>query len=278
MALVGAENNLMLYNKLSSKLANLRSTKVFELFVIGVIVFSALVIGAKTYHIPPHVNKIISILDWSITLIFVVEIIIRFLAEPSPRRFFSKGWNIFDTLIVAVSLMPVDNSDIALLGRLVRIFRVLRMISIIPALRLLINSLIKSLPQFGYIALLMFIIFYIYAAIGATLFEKINPDLWGDIAISLLTLFRVMTFEDWTDVMYETMTVYPLSWIYYMTFIFFTAFAFLNMIIGVVVSSFEEENAIQNREKGKPTLESLQSELREIKALLKDQDKAPPKQ
>ena len=45
-----------------------------------------------------------------------------------------------------------------------------------------------------------------------------------------------MTFEDWTDVMYETMTVYPLSWAYYLTFIFFTAFAFLNMVIGIVVN------------------------------------------
>ena len=43
--------------------------------------------------------------------------------------------------------------------------------------------------------------------------------------------------------MYETMTVYPLSWIYYLTFIFFTAFAFLNMVIGIVVNVMEEEHA-----------------------------------
>jgi len=115
------------------------------------------------------------------------------------------------------------------------------MVSIIPELRVLLNSLIKALPQLAYVLLLMFIIFYIYAAMGTTLFEAINPTLWGDIAVSLLTLFRVMTFEDWTDVMYETQQVYPLSWIYYLSFIFFTAFAFLNMVIGIVVNVLDKE-------------------------------------
>ena len=87
----------------------------------------------------------------------------------------------------------------------------------------------------------MFIIFYIYAAIGSTFFNEINPVLWGDITISMLTLFRVMTFEDWTDVMYETMQVYRFSWTFFLSFIFFTAFAFLNMVIGIVVSVLEEE-------------------------------------
>ena len=170
-----------------------------------------------------------------------------------------------------ISLIPVDDSEVAVLGRLVRIFRVLRMVSLIPELRLLLNSLLKALPRLGYVALLMFIIFYIYAAVGATFFSEINPMLWGDIAHSLLTLFRIMTFEDWTDVMYETMDVYPLSWIFYITFIFFTAFAFLNMIIGIVVNVLEEEHQLQNQAQGEPTLKELQGELHEIKKMLLSQ-------
>ena len=77
-----------------------------------------------------------------------------------------------------------------------------------------------------------------------------------------------MTFEDWTDVMYETMEVYPLSWSYYLTFIFFTAFAFLNMIIGIVVNVLEEEHQEQNRIDGEPTLREVQAELKELKAML----------
>ena len=74
------------------------------------------------------------------------------------------------------------------------------------------------------------------------MFEDINPILWGNISISMLTLFRVATFEDWTDVMYETMTEYPLSWIFYLTFIFLTAFIFLNMMIGVILDVMQREH------------------------------------
>jgi len=87
-----------------------------------------------------------------------------------------------------------------------------------------------------------------------------------------LTLFRVMTFEDWTDVMYETMTVYGYSWIFYLSFIFFTAFAFLNMIIGIVVNVLEEEHQRERDElaeaSGEPTLRDLQTQLHELKTLI----------
>jgi voltage-gated sodium channel len=194
------------------------------------------------------------------------------LETPTKGAFLKNAWNVFDTLIVVVSLIPIEDSELALIGRLVRIFRVLRMVSIIPELRTLITSLLVALPQLGYVMLMMFIIFYIYAAVGATFFATINPELWGDIAISMLTLFRVMTFEDWTDVMYETMSVYPLSWTYYLSFIFLSAFAFLNMIIGIVVNVLEDEHkkiaAAEAEAAGEPTLQDLKAELAEIKRLL----------
>jgi voltage-gated sodium channel len=255
----------------------LRNNKIFELFVVSIIILSAVLIGAKTYPIPQGVMQLIRWLDVAITVIFLFEISIRFIAEENKKRFFHSGWNIFDTLIVVVSLIPIDDSEMALIGRLIRIFRVLRMVSIIPELRLLLNSLLQALPQLGYVLLLMFIIFYIYAAVGSTFFAKINPVLWGDIAISLLTLFRVMTFEDWTDVMYETMDVYPMSWIFYLTFIFLTAFAFLNMVIGIVVNVLEDENAKERAAKdeaeGKITLEDLAKEIKELKTLLVEKNK-----
>jgi len=260
------------FTSLQARLNALRSNKIFELFVVSVIVFSAVVIGVKTYDIPEGMLQVVGVLDWFITFVFLFEITVRFLGEERKSRFFHSVWNVFDTLIVVVSLIPIQDSELALVGRLVRIFRVLRMVSIIPELRMLLNSLVKAMPQLGYVMLLMFIIFYIYAAVGSTFFAAINPDLWGDISVSLLTLFRVMTFEDWTDVMYETMAVYPLSWIFYLTFIFFTAFAFLNMIIGIVVNVLEEEHMREKAEAadaaGDPTLRDLQSQLVELKNLI----------
>ena len=260
----------------------LRSNKAYELLVISIIVFSALVIGAKTYELSPLTTRIVVFLDWGITFFFLTEITVRFLGEQDKKRFFHSGWNIFDTLIVVVSLIPIEDSEMALIGRLVRIFRVLRMVSIIPELRTLLNSLLAAMPQLGYVMMMMFIIFYIYAAVGSTFFAEINPELWGDIAISMLTLFRVMTFEDWTDVMYETMAVYPLSWTFYLSFIFLSAFAFLNMIIGIVVNVLEEEHQKLAKEEalaaGEPTLKDLQEEIQGLKQLLQErlpQDRLP---
>jgi voltage-gated sodium channel len=257
---------------LQAHFVRIRSNKLFEIFVVSVIVFSALLVGAKTYEMSSTMLQLTHFLDWFISAFFLTELTIRFLAEPRKRDFFKNFWNIFDTLIVLVSMIPAEDTELALIARLVRVFRVLRMISIIPELRILLVSLLKAMPQLGYVMLLMFIIFYIYAAVGSTLFETINPTLWGDITISLLTLFRVMTFEDWTDVMYETMEFYPLSWIYYLTFIFFTAFAFLNMVIGIVVNVMEQENAKARaealEEEGEPSLKDIAKQLNLVQSQL----------
>ena len=256
-----------------SRFEAIRSNKIFEFFIMSIIMVSALMVGAKTYELSPAAFQTMIILDWMITAIFVTEITIRYLADPNLKRFLSNGWNIFDTLIVAISLIPIDNTDTALVARLVRVFRVLRMISIIPELRVLLNSLIKALPRLGYVMGLMFIIFYIYAAAGSLFFAPINSELWGDISISMLTLFRVMTMEDWTDVMYETMTVYPLSWAYYITFIFLTAFAFLNMVIGIVVNVLEEEHKKMNEEENQEvTMETLHKEILYLRQLIEQKN------
>ncbi|PHS26135.1 MAG: cation transporter [Methylophaga sp.] len=240
----------MASEQLKQQLFKFHQNKLFEFVVIGIIIFSALVTGARTYNIDSTMTGVVAWLDMFITVFFLAEILIRLAAEPRFFDFFKKGWNVFDFIIVTVSLIPIDGNDSVLLARLLRIFRVLRLISVIPELRVLINALIKALPRMGYIVLLMFIIFYIYAAIGSTLFEAINPVLWGDISISMLTLFRVATFEDWTDVMYETMAEYPFSWIFYLSFIFFTAFIFLNMMIGVILNVMQREQEEYYKEIG----------------------------
>jgi voltage-gated sodium channel len=260
------------------RLKKIDSSPIFQWAVIGVIIISALLIGAKTHDLPEPAVHLLSVLDSAITVFFLIEIIIRFMATPKKKQFFKSGWNIFDTIIVIGSLIPAGGSGV-LLARLLRVFRVLRLVSMVPELRLLINALIKAIPRMGYIALLMFVIFYIYAAIGSILFEDINDVLWGDVSISMLTLFRVATFEDWTDVMYETMAVHPMSWIFYLSFIFLTAFIFLNMMVGTILEvmgqeheSYRAELHGETEEGGEPAsraqIDNLARELTEIKALL----------
>jgi len=252
------------------QLKRIESSKVFQGVVIAIIILSALPIGAKTYELPPLVEQTLTVLDNAITLFFLVEILFRFAACPVKRRFLMDGWNLFDTLVVIGSLIPLDNSEAVLLGRLLRVFRVLRLVSVVPELRFLINSLLKAIPRMGYIALLMFIIFYIYAAMGSMFFASVDEELWGDVAISMLTLFRVATFEDWTDVMYATMEAYPLSWIYYLTFIFLTAFVFLNMMIGAILEVMSEEQNAKQAQKAHDERDEIARQLQAVQEQLKE--------
>src|SRR5690554_2075205 len=252
------------------QLKRIESSKVFQGVVIAIIILSALTIGAKTYELPPLVEQTLTVLDNAITLFFLMEILFRFAACPVKRRFLMDGWNLFDTLVVIGSLIPLDNSEAVLLGRLLRVFRVLRLVSVVPELRFLINSLLKAIPRMGYIALLMFIIFYIYAAMGSMFFARVDEVLWGDVAISMLTLFRVATFEDWTDVMYDTMEVYPLSWIYYLTVIFLTAFVSLNMMIGAILEVMGEEKNAREAQKAHNERDEIARQLQAVQEQLQE--------
>jgi len=252
------------------QLRRIESSKLFQGAVIAIIILSALTIGAKTYDVPPLVERSLSVLDNAITLFFLLEILFRFGVCQNKKRFLFDGWNLFDTLVVIGSLIPLDNAEAVLLGRLLRVFRVLRLVSVVPELRFLINSLLKAIPRMGYIALLMFIIFYIYAAMGSMFFADIDEFLWGDVSIAMLTLFRVATFEDWTDVMYDTMEVYPLSWIYYLTFIFLTAFVFLNMMIGAILEVMGEEQNAKEAEKAHDERDEIARQLQAVQQQLQE--------
>jgi len=252
----------------SSVLRRIESSRLFQGAVIAIIILSALTIGAKTYELSPWVERTLGVLDTAITVFFLLEILFRFIACPYKRRFFLDGWNIFDTIVVIGSLIPLDNSEAVLLGRLLRVFRVLRLVSVVPELRFLINSLLKAIPRMGYIALLMFIIFYIYGAIGSMFFAHIDDYLWGDVAVSMLTLFRVATFEDWTDVMYATMEFYPLSWIYYLSFIFLTAFIFLNMMVGTILEVMTSEQNARESQQAHDERDRIARQLDDVQAQL----------
>lgn len=225
---------------MQGKLKFITDHTAFEVVVMSIIIASALSFGVRTFTLDPPVMSVINAFDYFVTIFFAIEVLLRFLAEPSKRGFFRKGWNIFDTFIVVLSLIPLPDNEYVLLARLLRIIRVLRLVSFIPELRQVVEALFRAIPRLGYVVVLIFIVFYIYAVIGSLIFATINEALWGNVGSAMLTLFRVMTFEDWTDVMYATLDVHPWSWVYYLSFILIVSFALINMMIGVIVQSMED--------------------------------------
>ena len=220
---------------MNNMLFKLKESSIFQFTVIFIIILNAITIGISTYNLDNFVTNIIIILDYSITIFFVIEIVIRFIGESNKKNFFKSGWNIFDTIIVLISLIPISNNSSFLLLRLLRIFRVLRIISVVPELKKIIEALLSSIKRVFYIGLLLFIILYIYATIGSILFSSDMPERWSNVGISMITLFQVLTLSSWEQVMLPLQNIYWWTWIYFFSFIIICGITMLNLLIAVLV-------------------------------------------
>ncbi len=221
--------------------SKLRDNKFFQFTVVTIIILNAILIGATTYELDPIFLNIIYILDYSITIFFVIEILIRFIGEKEKKNFLKDGWNIFDTIIVAISLIPIPNNSSFLVLRLLRIFRVLRLISVIPELKKIIEAILASIKRVFYVSLLLFIILYIYATMGSILFGQDDPQRWADLGISLITLFQVLTLSSWENVMLPLQTLYWWAWIYFFSFIAICSVTILNLVIAILVDVVNDQ-------------------------------------
>ncbi len=157
-----------------------------------------------------------------------------------------------------------------MIARLARLLRVLRLVSTIPELRLIVSTLVRSIPSMIHVMTLMSVIFYIYAITGYQLFHEHDPTHWRSLGISLLTLFRVVTLEDWTDVMYTAMDFHPLSWMYFVSFVVLGTFVVINLFIAVVINNLDEAKAERLAElQGPVTQKEILTDLRDTQKALK---------
>ena len=246
------------------------SGRFFEYFIIGIILFSAVLIGLETSR--ELTAEYSNLLIWGNRIvlgIFIIEAMLKMCAlAPKIHRYFHEGWNIFDFSIIVLALIP-STGELAILARLARLLRVLRLISTIPELRLIVTTLIRSIPSMGHVILLMSIIFYIYGIAGYHLFHEHDPIHWETLGLSLLTLFRIVTLEDWTDVMYTAMEMNKWAWIYFVSFVFMGTFVIINLFIAVVLNNLDQAKEEQLNELRKPVgRDELLKELAETQRAL----------
>ena len=236
----------------------------FHWGIIGIIVLNAVVIGLDTSApLRADFSAWFSAANQLFLGIFVIEAIIKIAAvHPHPSRYFGDGWNLFDFSIVLISLLP-STGELATLARLLRLLRVLRLVSALPELRLIVATLVRSIPGMFNVILLMSIIFYIYAVAGYHLFHQIDPLHWRNLGISFITLFRIVTLEDWTDIMYAAMEHYWWAWAYFVSFVVLGTFVVINLFIAVVLNNLDETKSQQLRQMdAPPSREELLHELK----------------
>ena len=236
----------------------------FEYFIVALILANAVLLGVETVpQVVGHYEQWV-ILGHKVTLgVFIVEAALKMFARwPRPDRYFRDGWNIFDFSIIVFSLVPATGG-FAVIARMARLLRLLRLVSAVQELRLIVATLVRSIPSMIHIVVLMSLMVYIYAIIGFQLFHEHDPEHWRNLGISLLSLFRVVTLEDWTDIMYKAMELHPLAWIYFVSFVVFGTFVVINLFIAVVINNLDEAKQERLRDlEQTPTAESLLNELR----------------
>ena len=182
-------------------------SKLFNNFILFVIGLASVVVGMQTYkdfEAQHHVT--LNALDSIILGIFILEIIVKIVAQGGkPLNYFKDSWNIFDFSIVAVCLIPIESNDFVAVLRLARVLRVLKLVSALPRLQVLVGAVLKSVPSIGYVFLLATLHFYIYGCMATFLYSDNDPIHFRNLQTSMLSLFRAVTLEDWTDLMYINM-------------------------------------------------------------------------
>lgn len=254
------------------------ASKAFHHFIVAVIVLAGVVAGLETSAplMQTHGAALLA-LDKIILGIFIVEAALKMAAHGrKPWRYFADGWNVFDFLIVVLCLLPVGGPFAAVL-RLARALRLLRLVSALPKLQLLVGALMKSLSSMGYVSLLLALLFYIYAVAGIHLFGKTDPVHFGSLPAALLSLFRLVTLDNWADIFNLQIAHVPAIKvaIYFVTFIVFGTMIILNLFIGIIMSSMSEMHAeIGERDRARHVKETgaatLEDEFRLLERQMKD--------
>ena len=179
----------------------------FSNFILLIIGLAAVVVGMQTYKAFELKHRVIlDALDFIVLGIFILEAVIKIVAEgKKPLNYFKDSWNVFDFSIVVVCLLPIEANNFVAVLRLARVLRVLKLVSAIPRLQVLVGAVLKSIPSIGYVFILALLHFYIYGCMATFLYSDNDPVHFRNLQTSMLSLFRAVTLEDWTDLMYINM-------------------------------------------------------------------------
>ncbi|WP_096021183.1 ion transporter [Campylobacter lanienae] len=226
---------------LRSKLQSIIETKAWNYSIIAVILFNSLLLGLNTStEIKASFGGLLNALDMLCLVIFTIELALRLFCYR--LTFFTnkeKWWNIFDFLIVAISFVAIEYSVL----RTLRTLRILRLISSVPAMRVVVDAVLKTIPAMLSISALLSIFYYIYGVLCVELFGEKFPEWFGTLPRALYTLFQIMTLESWSmGIVRPVMEVYPYAWIVFVSYIVIVGMIALNLIVGVIVNSLNEIN------------------------------------
>lgn len=269
------------YSGLRGRVQAVIATRWFQTFITAAIVLNAVTLGldtikAVTTAADGNVGRIIGWLDTIFLSVFIVEILLRLFVQR--LQYFRDGWNWFDVLVVGIAVMPTTDGLSAL--RTLRIMRALRLLSMIPSMRSVVSGLVHALPGMFSAMILLALIHYVFAVIGVHMFGGTvyggygdGYDYFRDLGRATYTLFQIMTLESWSHgIVRPIMDVHPgpATTIYFVTYVILSAFAALNLFIGIIVNAMdtlkhEEEMGQSAEEMADPAQQAILAELKALR-------------
>lgn len=254
-------------------LARLVDGKRFQLVISGVIVLNAIVLGLETYVDPgtPAFDTLMQ-LNEIFYLVFLAELILRIVSYGrQPWNFFRSGWNIFDFIVIGAALIPALRAQAEVI-RLLRLARIVRLLRFLPDARVLIATMAKAIPSVFSMIVLVILILFIYGMIGVTIFGEALPSEWGNIGSAMMTLFILLTLENFPTYLDQAQEVTPFATVFFLSYVLIAAFVVLNLVLGIVIGAMEEareEEKERKRREEAGDQGSLVSLVEEVRSQLK---------
>ena len=243
----------------------------FQSFITILIVLNAIALGLETNKdVMRVIGPELIFFDQLVLSIFTIEIFVKIINERV--SFFKNGWNIFDFVIVGISLVPSSGSLSVL--RALRIFRAMRLLSVVPSMRKVVQALFFALPGIFSVGSIILLIFYVSAVLTTNFFGDEFDEWFGSVGKSMYSLFQIMTLESWSmGIVRPVMIVYPLAWVFFVPFILITSFAVLNLFIGIIVDAMQQQNADDKQDLSNTLLEELMKTQKSVHSLKEEIDK-----
>jgi len=256
----------------------------FGFFIFFCIICNTIVMAINWYGAPQSLLNALEYTNYFFTVVFTVEAVIKLYAL-TPYGYFAEGWNIFDFVLVLLSdiFLVMTLVGIASIGpkfstvaRSLRIGRIFRLIGRARFLRVIFNTIIVTLPSLANVSALLMLILTIFAILGMQLFGTVKLQStfneyanFQNFGISLLTLLRIQTGENWPNMMVDVATKLNVannctdnptyasiqanggivngcgtsaSFVYFMLFHLMVTVIFLNLFVAVILNGFSNSN------------------------------------
>ena len=227
-----------------------------------------------------HPNYFLINLDHFFVVIFLIEAIVK-LSAWSAKEYFKDGWNIFDFVIVVVSLpalltfvpfFAAHNWSILKVLRLFRMIRLAKFMRFVPRMSMIMEGLVRALKSSVFVIVVLLFLNFILALFTCHFYGEVAPEYFRDPAISSYTIFQLFTVEGWNEISAVLAERTHSSWLAGLTRLYFVVVVMIGGIFGMSLANaiFVDEMTMDNNRELEDKIDGLFVEISELKKLIKN--------